>query len=261
VAYPVQLKPGMVAGDYVLKREIASGDSGTVYEAEHRDDGRKVAVKVLRRELAASPQRVARFVQEARAVNMLKHPNIVEVHAFDDLPDGRPFYAMELLDGTDLHARLNERGRFTPTEVLAIVDPVCSALQAAHDVGIVHTDLKASNILVMRRDDKQVVKLLDFGLSKLVRPELDDADRRTDIYAVGVVLHLLLTGRYPFQPLRTSQTAAIPRALEAIVLRCLAEVAEHRFPDASAISDALHDAIDAQKLDPDGTGRRDKFTN
>ena len=131
-------------------------------------------------------------------------------------------------------------------------------------MGIVHRDLRASNILVMKRDDKQVVKLLDFGVSKLVRPEFDDANRggpvdlRTDIYAVGVVLHLLLTGRYPLRP---GQTAAIPVALEAIVLRCLAEVSEHRFPSARAIADALHDAIDAQQVDPGETERRDKFTN
>ena len=142
------LKPGTLAGAYVLKKELASGGGGTVYEAQHRILGRRAAVKVLRRQLAASPQMVARFVQEARAVNMIKHPSIVDIFEFDDLPDGRPFYVMELLEGIDLRSMLNERGRFPPGEVLEILEPVCSALQAAHDLGIVHRDLKASNIFI-----------------------------------------------------------------------------------------------------------------
>src|SRR5437763_4262538 len=96
------LKPGTLCGAYVLKKELASGGGGTVYEAHHRILGRKAAVKVLRRQLASSPQMVARFVQEARAVNLIKHPSIVDIFEFDDLPDGRPFYVMELLDGIDL---------------------------------------------------------------------------------------------------------------------------------------------------------------
>ena len=96
------LSPGTMAGAYVLKREIASGGGGTVYEAQHKVLGRKAAVKVLRRQLAASPQMVTRFVREAQAVNMIKHPNIVDIYEFDTLPDGRPFYVMELLEGTDV---------------------------------------------------------------------------------------------------------------------------------------------------------------
>src|SRR5882672_1651167 len=130
---PDQLKPGTLAGAYVLKKELASGGGGTVYEAQHRLLGRRTAVKVLRRELAASPQMVARFLREALAVNMIKHPNIVDIYEFGDLPDGRPFYVMELLEGTDLRSMLTERGRFAPGEVLEILEPVCSALQAAHD--------------------------------------------------------------------------------------------------------------------------------
>src|SRR5437764_8490664 len=148
------LSPGTVAGAYVLKREIASGGGGTVYEAQHKVLGRKAAVKVLRRQLAASPQMVTRFVREAQAVNMIKHPAIVDIYEFDTLPDGRPFYVMELLEGTDVRSMLNERGRFTPAEVLEIFDPVCSALQVAHEHGIVHRDLKASNIFMATSADK-----------------------------------------------------------------------------------------------------------
>ena len=218
------LKPGTLRGAYVLKKELASGGGGTVYEAQHRILGRRAAVKVLRRQLAASPQMVARFVQEARAVNMIKHPSIVDIFEFDDLPDGRPFYVMELLEGIDLRSILTERGRFPPGEVLEILEPVCSALQAAHDLGIVHRDLKASNIFIANVGGKRVVKLLDFGIAKLLHPDAgeggltvvgtrlgtsytmapeqirgDGVDARTDIYALGVVLYHLLTGQYPFR--------------------------------------------------------------
>ena len=215
-----------MCGAYVLKKELASGGGGTVYEAQHRILLRRAAVKVLRRQLASSPQMVARFLQEARAVNMIKHPNIVDIFEFDDLPDGRPFYVMELLDGIDLRSILNERGRFPPGEVLEILEPVCSALQAAHDLGIVHRDLKASNIFISNQDGKRVVKLLDFGIAKLLHPDAgqgeggltvvgtrlgtsytmapeqirgDGVDARTDIYALGVVLYHLVTGQYPFR--------------------------------------------------------------
>jgi serine/threonine-protein kinase len=284
---PDQLKAGTVAGAYVLKKELASGGGGTVYEAQHRLLGRKAAVKVLRRELAASPQMVARFLREALAVNMIKHPNIVDIYEFGELPDGRPFYVMELLEGTDLRSMLNERGRFTPTEVFEILEPVCSALQAAHDQGIVHRDLKASNILIMQREGKQVVKLLDFGIAKLMHPDAADAgltvvgtrlgtsytmapeqirgdavDSRTDIYALGVVLYHLLTGQYPFRaetmtdierqhleapPPRPSQAAAIPPAIDAVTLRCMEKTKDRRFPSAKAFVDALRDALGIKK--------------
>jgi serine/threonine protein kinase len=278
---PDALKPGTVAGAYVLKAELASGGGGTVYEAQHKILGRKVAVKILRRQLAASPQMVARFVQEARAVNLIKHPNIVDVSDFGELPDGRPFHVMELLEGTDLRTILNERGRFPAAEVLEILEPVCSALQAAHDHGIVHRDLKASNIFITSGPERRV-KLLDFGIAKLMHPDAGEAgltvvgtrlgtsytmapeqirgeaiDPRTDIYALGVVLYHLLTGQYPFRaetmteierqhleapPPRPSQMAPLSQAIDAVVLRCMEKTADRRFPSVKAFIDALRDA-------------------
>jgi serine/threonine-protein kinase len=290
-----QLKPGTIAGAYVLKKELASGGGGTVYEAQHRLLGRRTAVKVLRRELAASPQMVARFLREALAVNVIKHPNIVDIYEFGELPDGRPFYVMELLDGVDVRSLLVERGRFTPKEVYEILEPVCSALQAAHDQGIVHRDLKASNILVMQRDGKQVVKLLDFGIAKLMHPDAADAgltvvgtrlgtsytmapeqirgdavDPRTDIYALGVVLYHLLTGQYPFRaetmsdierlhleapPPRPSKIAAIPPAIDTITLRCMEKAKDRRFPSVTAFIEALREAIGIKKAGGDVSAR------
>src|SRR5262245_52790513 len=287
------LKPGTMAGAYVLKRELASGGGGTVYEAHHRILGRKAAVKVLRRQLAASPQMHSRFVQEARAVNMIKHPNIVDIFEFDELPDGRPFYVMELLEGIDLRSILTERGRFPPAEVLEILDPVCSALQAAHDLGIVHRDLKASNIFIANAAGKRVVKLLDFGIAKLMRPEAgeggltvvgtrlgtsytmapeqirgDGVDARTDIYALGVVLYHLLTGQYPFRaetmteierqhmeaPVpRPSQAAPVSPALDAVVLRAMEKTAERRYQSVNAFLEALREVAGHKTAEPEVT--------
>ena len=236
---------------------------------------------MLRRQLAASPQMVARFVQEARAVNMIKHPSIVDIFEFDELPDGRPFYVMELLEGIDLRSVLNERGRFPPGEVLEILEPVCSALQAAHDLGIVHRDLKASNIFIAKMAGQRVIKLLDFGIAKLLHPDAgeggltvvgtrlgtsytmapeqirgDGVDARTDIYALGVVLYHLVTGQYPFRaetmtdierqhleapPPRPSQAAPVPPALDAVVLRCMEKTAERRYQTVKAFIEALRD--------------------
>src|SRR5579862_2796092 len=277
------LAPGTIAGAYVLKREIASGGGGTVYEAQHKVLGRKAAVKVLRRQLAASPQMVTRFVREAQAVNMIRHPAIVDIFEFDTLPDGRPFYVMELLEGTDVRSMLNERGRFAPAEVLEILDPVCSALAVAHEHGIVHRDLKASNIFMATSGDKRTIKLLDFGIAKLMHPDASEAgltvvgtrlgtsytmapeqirgdgvDPRTDIYALGVVLYHLLTGQYPFRaetmtdierqhleapPPRPSQAASVSPAFDAVVLRCMEKTPERRFQSAKAFLAALREAV------------------
>jgi len=289
------LSPGTIAGAYVLKREIASGGGGTVYEAQHKVLGRKAAVKVLRRQLAASPQMVTRFVREAQAVNMIKHPAIVDIYEFDTLPDGRPFYVMELLEGTDVRSMLNDRGRFSPAEVLEILDPVCAALQVAHEHGIVHRDLKASNIFMATSGEKRTIKLLDFGIAKLMHPDASEAgltvvgtrlgtsytmapeqirgdgvDPRTDIYALGVVLYHLLTGQYPFRaetmtdierqhleapPPRPSQAAPVSPAFDAVVLRCMEKTPERRYQSAKAFLAALREAVGSKSAEPDVTAR------
>jgi len=247
------LKPGTLCGAYVLKKELASGGGGTVYEAQHRILLRRAAVKVLRRQLASSPQMVARFLQEARAVNMIKHPNIVDIFEFDDLPDGRPFYVMELLDGIDLRSILNERGRFPPGEVLEILEPVCSALQAAHDLGIVHRDLKPDNIMVMTARGRDIVKVVDFGIAKAtdakssgqkvtktglvvgtpeyMSPEQlsgDPCDGRSDLYSLALVFYRMITGKLPFEA-DTAQETMIKRLTDEPLPLALARP-DLRFP-------------------------------
>jgi eukaryotic-like serine/threonine-protein kinase len=289
------LSPGTVAGAYVLKKEIASGGGGTVYEAQHKVLGRRAAVKVLRRQLAASSQMVTRFVREAQAVNMIKHPSIVDIYEFDTLPDGRPFYVMELLEGTDVRSILHDRGRFPPAEVLEILEPVCAALQVAHEHGIVHRDLKASNIFVAQSGGKRTVKLLDFGIAKLMHPDASEAgltvvgtrlgtsytmapeqirgdgvDPRTDIYALGVVLYHLLTGQYPFRaetmtdierqhleapPPRPSKAAPVSAAFDAVVLRCMEKTPERRFQSAKSFLEALREAVGTRSAQTEATAR------
>ena len=286
---PDALNPGTVAGAYVLNRMLASGGGGTVYEAQHRLLGRRVAVKVLRRELASSPQMVTRFLREARAVNLIKHPHIVDVYEFGELPDGRPFYVMELLEGIDLRTLLTEKGRFSPPEVVELLEPVCSALEAAHAQGIVHRDLKASNILICQRDGRAFPKLLDFGIAKLLQPENGEqgltvvgtrlgtsytmapeqiraapVDARTDIYALGVVLFHLLTGQYPFRgekmsdierqhleapPPRASQLAPVSTALDAVILKAMEKQPDRRYQSVKAFFEALQQAVGVGKAD------------
>ena len=230
---------------------------------------------MLRRQLAASPQMVARFVQEARAVNMIKHPNIVDIFEFGELPDGRPFYVMELLEGTDLRSILTSAAASRPARCWRSSSRSARRCRRRTTTGIVHRDLKASNIFVAQRPASSVVKLLDFGIAKLLHPDAaeggltvvgtrlgtsytmapeqirgDGVDARTDIYALGVVLYHLLTGQYPFRaetmteierqhleapPPRPSQARAVPPALDAVVLRCMEKTADRRFPDRQGV--------------------------
>jgi len=292
LAYPDRLNPGMKAGDYLIEEAIAAGGCGTVYRARHRLLGRRAAIKVLSRDLADSREMLKRFEREAKAVNEIQHPNIVDVIDFDKLEDGRPFYVMELLEGMSLSDLLKRQGRFTPPEVLEVLEPVCAALQAAHDKGFVHRDLKGGNIMIVTRGDQRTVKLLDFGIAKLIHPEPgepglttagrrlgtpsamapeqfrgDPVDARTDVYALGVLLYRLLTGQLPFQGSSSeeiershlsapapapSRIAPISPAMDNIVLRCLEKNPDRRYSSVTEFIAALRDAVIVQ--DPRRTG-------
>ena len=289
--YGEELAPGAQAGDYLIQGTVASGGCGTVYAAEHRILGRRVAIKVLHRALADSSEMIQRFIREARAVNVIRHPNIVDIYDFSQLNDGRPYYVMELLEGKTLDSLLRSQHRLSPAEALAILDPLCAALDAAHRAGIVHREVKASNVFV---DEKSTVKLLDFGIAKLLRPEGgphsvttvgrqlgtphamapeqirgEPADPRTDVYALGVLLFEMLTGRFPFEsedplelermhleapPPRPSEIAAIPQALDELTLRAMEKQPSRRFPSVAEFVAALRDAVGAPSRQ--GSGAR-----
>jgi serine/threonine-protein kinase len=281
---PDALPAGTAIGRYVVEETIAAGGGGTVFAAYHRTLGRRVAIKVLRMEVASSPQGLVRFQREAMVVNLVRHPGIVEIYDFGQLPDGRPYFVMELLQGCDLKRMITQRGRFSPDEMLEIVTAVCSALDAAHKAGVVHRDLKASNVHVQVDKGRYVVKLLDFGIAKLLQPEPsmggltqtgmrlgtasamapeqirgESIDQRVDVYALGVLIYHMLTGRYPFRaesrqeiermnleapPPRPSQSAAVPAAIDTVVLRCMDKRPERRYPSVPAALADLKEAVE-----------------
>src|SRR5262249_7630480 len=151
---------------------LGRGGFAIVYRAHHRLIGRAAALKVLSSEMSASDEMVKRFIREAKIVNLIHSPNIVDIYEFGEMPNGRPYCVMELLIGRDLQQILDEKGRLPLEEVISYVKPVCAALEAAHQEGIVHRDVKASNIMVCGAEGSNTtVKLLDFGIAKLVYPE------------------------------------------------------------------------------------------
>jgi eukaryotic-like serine/threonine-protein kinase len=216
------IAPGTKLGEYQIEAKIGQGGMGVVFSAVHPLIGKRAAIKILKRELCADPFQVERFVDEARVVNQIGHPNIVDVFAFGEMPDGRSYFVMEWLKGETLRARI-ARGPIEVAETCRVVRLLARALQAAHEKGVIHRDLKPDNvILVEQRDEAPSVKLLDFGIAKLARsdhrvektatgaivgtpqyiaPEQAKGytiDARADIYALGGILFELFTGRPPF---------------------------------------------------------------
>jgi len=278
------LEPGVSVGGYVIDRLVARGGCGSVYRAHAPQSGDFVAIKVLHPTLAPLPKMIERFVREVELLRRIRHPNIVEIEEVGALPCGTPFFVMEYLPGVTLDVLLSMRGRLGPEEALEIMEPVCAALGAAHAAGIVHRDVKASN--VMATGGLGGVKLLDFGIAKLVDPGggsgagltsvnrqigtltimapeqllCAPVDARTDIYALGALLYRLLTGRLPFESSfpgelvrkhleepapRPSERVPISREIDAVVLKCLEKRPERRYESVHALLRALRHATSA----------------
>jgi serine/threonine-protein kinase len=218
----VDLAPGTVLGEYRVGDKIGEGGMGLVYAASHPVIGKRAAIKVLRRTLCENPVTLERFIDEARVVNQIGHPNIVDVFAFGTLPDGRSYFVMEWLQGESLRARL-ARGRLGIGEACSVLRTLARALAAAHEKGVIHRDLKPENVfLVEDRDAMPRIKLLDFGIAKLMRedsqvvrtatgamigtpqyvaPEQAKGraiDPSVDLYSLGCIAYELFTGRTPF---------------------------------------------------------------
>lgn len=219
------LRAGEEVGEYRIENVLGQGGFGTVYAAIHPLIGKRAAIKVLARKYSADPGVVSRFVAEARAVNQIRHRNIIDIFSFGQLGDGRHYYVMEYLEGMPLDAYTKERGPLPLEQALPILRAIARALDAAHSKGIAHRDLKPENIFIAYDSDGGLFpKLLDFGIAKLMSPEEDvrhrtgtgvplgtpyymspeqcrgrDIDHRTDIYSFGIVAYRVLTGTFPFE--------------------------------------------------------------
>jgi serine/threonine-protein kinase len=278
--------PSILAGtSYRLIEKIGEGSSGEVFEAEHVELGRKYAVKVLSAAHAAASDSVERFRREARAIANLSHPNLVRLHDFGKSLDGRVFLVMELLDGEPLDVHAEEHGdkrALAWRDAMTLAIQVARALEAAHEAGLVHRDLKPQNLFLTKSGE---LKLLDFGVAMALADTADSekrqkgfavfgtpeymapeqvageaVDARCDIYSLGCVLYELVTGSRPFEgspvvvmgkqlrerpesPRARASGRMIPPHVEDVILKALAKSKEDRYPSARAMREALELAL------------------
>lgn len=216
---------GQQLGDFIIRERLGQGGMGIVYAGEQPIIGKRVAIKVLRPEIARDPEQIQRLLSEARAVNSIRHRGIIDIFNFGQLADGRHYVVMEYLSGQPLDEIISRRGALPVAEAISILDEILAALGAGHEAGIIHRDLKPSNVFLVRQPDGSgYVKLLDFGLAKqsatprgatpqtrtdvfvgtpeYVAPEQARAEQVgpfTDLYAAGVLAFEMLTGRLPFE--------------------------------------------------------------
>lgn len=222
---------GLNLGGFVVKKLLAAGGMGLVYEALHEQIGRRAAVKVLKPEVAADQEWTRRFLTEAQALASLKNKNLIEVLNFGKTPDGREFLMMEFLEGEALDHYIQRMGALAPAVALGIAEQILNALSEAHKKGVVHRDLKPSNVFLLREHSGELlVKVIDFGLARQEPVKLVDAalplpkapdgasllagtpeyiapeqaqglkvDGAADLYSLGIMLHEMLTGSLPFE--------------------------------------------------------------
>jgi len=283
---PDPLAPGSNIAHYRVVSRLGSGGMGAVYLADDMRLGRRVALKVLPANVAADPERMHRFVQEAKLASALTHPNVAYIYEIGE-DDGLRFLAMEFVEGEPLSVRLS-RGPLALAELLSVAIQVADALDDAHSKGIVHRDIKPSNLMLTPR---RHVKVLDFGLAKMEAPGSAhetqvmtsvgvvmgtvaymspeqalgrDVDHRTDLFSLGVVIYEMTTARLPFPGATPSETMArilgaqpeamarfnyeVPEGLDRVVRKCLEKDRERRYQSAREL------LVDLKNLERDSPG-------
>jgi Protein kinase domain len=281
------IEVGQTVGNYNITVKLGEGGMGTVFLAEHPVIGSKVALKAIHPQFARNTDVISRFMNEAKSVNQIRHDHIVDITDFGHTPDGDFYFIMEYLQGQSLGRAIERNGYLPPARALDVAAQIADALQASHEHGVVHRDLKPENIFLIVRDtNDDFVKVLDFGLAKLMSSDEPvthntaagsvmgtpfymapeqcegkaDLDHRTDIYALGVILFEMLTGKVPFggrgyydiivkqitvpPPAARSIRPELSPALDVILFRALAKDPGTRFQTMSEFRDAL--------LDPEG---------
>ena len=263
------LQAGDLLGDrYEILQLLGEGGMGAVYKAQDRELERPVALKLIRRELASNPSILARFKQELLLSRQVTHKNVIRIYDLGDA-DGVKFITMEFVEGRDLRSLINEAKKLSPEEAVEIMQQVCQALEAAHNVGVIHRDLKPQNVM---RESGGRILVMDFGLARTVggdgmtqsgaligtmeymSPEqalAKDLDQRSDIFSVGLIFYELLTGQTPYKAdsavaslIKRNQERAtpvsdhdgtIPAALSNIVSKCLERDPSLRYQTASEL--------------------------
>jgi serine/threonine-protein kinase len=274
---PDALAPGVKAGPWVIERELGRGGMGAVYAVVHEDIGKRAALKLMHRRLASGSS-AERILLEARVVNQVGHPNIVDIFETGELADGRPYIVMERLGGVPLSQRADQ-SKILPDQVIAILLQVCDALIAAHAAGIVHRDLKLDNVFLIDNPEDPAqprVKLLDWGIAKVITGEPHhtiegqlvgtpqylapeqargaEVSPQTDVYSLGVMSYELFLEQLPFEAETSAEIMAmhlraspppphelwpeIPKELEHLLLAMLAKAPEVR-PSVLAVARAF----------------------
>jgi serine/threonine-protein kinase len=273
----VDLEPGaLFHSRYEIKGPLGRGGMGTVYEAHDRTLDETVAIKVLRPDFAEDPRMAERFKSEIKLARRVRHRNVCAIHDYGQ-DKGLLYISMELVLGMDLKRILREKGALPAGEAYEVAIQTAEGLQAVHDAGIIHRDLKTSNIM---RDAHGVARLMDFGVAKRhgaegsvtatghivgtaesMSPEQAQGhkvDFRSDVYALGVVIYEMFTGHVPFRgetplstilkhlhdppPLEGPQAATLPPSLRPVLRKALAKEPAYRYPTAAALAEALRQA-------------------
>ncbi|HET7544565.1 MAG TPA: protein kinase [Polyangiaceae bacterium] len=286
----------LAAGRYRILKLLGEGGMGRVYLAEHVAIQKRVALKILRAEFAAKGEVVTRFQQEAISASRIKHPNVLDVFDFGQLENGCFFLAMEFLEGNDLADELSRQRVIDTARGIRISLQICRALSAAHESGVVHRDMKPENIFLQRTaDGEEIVKIVDFGIAQLRSKDTEavenkrrltrtgmifgtpeymapeqaggkDADSRSDIYSVGIIMYEMFTGAVPFTgdtflgvlskhlanptPLmhEICPEIAISASLQGVIMHALEKEPTARYQTMLEFAQAISNSVDAAAL-------------